>query len=307
MNDAYTATVRQLLDIAPVVFESPHFAIKGGTALNLFLHDLPRLSVDIDVVFTDHTLDRATALPAISSELRVISQKLEAMGYEVLLHRNSANNESKLKVLGPLAEVKVEVNEVFRGTLLPLQQRPLSPATEEEFAQAVTLPLLATAELYGSKLVAAMDRQHPRDLFDVHVLYNDTGLTPEIVDCFVAYLAGHNRPVHEVLKPRLHPLEATFANQFDGMTREEISLDTLEQVRERLVQDLPRALNDQHRTFLLSLVQNQPRWDCMPFPHLQELPAIRWKLQNLAKLRGPKRAEQVQGLEACFQQEGGPL
>ena len=190
MNDAYTATVRQLLDIAPVVFESPHFAIKGGTALNLFLHDQPRLSVDIDVVFTEHTLDRATALQAISSELRMISQKLEAMGYEVMLHRNSANNESKLKVLSPLAEVKVEVNEVFRGTLLPLQHRPLSLATEEAFAQAVTLPLLATAELYGSKLVAAMDRQHPRDLFDVHVLYNDTGLTPEIVDCFVAYLAA---------------------------------------------------------------------------------------------------------------------
>ena len=192
MNDAYTATVRQLLDIAPVVFESPHFAIKGGTALNLFLHDLPRLSVDIDVVFTDHTLDRATALQAISSELRVISQKLEAMGYEVL-------------------------------------------------------------------------------------------------------------------KPRLHPLEATFANQFDGMTRAEISLVTLEQTRERLVQDLPRALTDQHRTFLLSLVQNEPRWDCMPFAHLQELPAIRWKLQNLAKLKGAKRAQQVERLEACFQQEGRPL
>ncbi len=307
MNGVYTATVRQLLDIAPVVFESPQFAIKGGTALNLFLHDLPRLSVDIDVVFTDHTLDRATALQAISSEMRVISEKLEAMGYEVLLHRNSANNESKLKVLSPLAEVKVEVNEVFRGTLLPLQQRSLSPATEEEFAQAVTLPLLATAELYGSKLVAAMDRQHPRDLFDVHVLYNDTGLTPEIVDCFVAYLAGHNRPVHEVLKPRLHPLQATFANQFDGMTREEISLDTLEQTRERLVQELPRALTNQHRTFLLSLVQNEPRWDCMPFAHLQELPAIRWKLQHLATLKGAKRAEQIQGLEACFQQQGGRL
>jgi hypothetical protein len=305
MNGVYTATVRQLLDIAPVVFESPNFAIKGGSALNLFLHDLPRLSVDIDVVFTDHTLDRATALQAISSELRVISEKLEAMGYEVLLHRNSANNESKLKVLSPLAEVKVEVNEVFRGTLLPLQQRSLSPATEEEFAQAVTLPLLATAELYGSKLVAAMDRQHPRDLFDVHVLYNDMGLTPEIVDCFVVYLASHNRPVHEVLKPRLHPLEATFANQFDGMTRAEISLDTLEQTREGLVQDLPRALTDQHRTFLLSLVKNQPRWECMPFAHLKELPAIRWKLQNLAKLKGAKRAEQLQGLEACFQQEEG--
>lgn len=220
--------------------------------------------------------------------------------------RNSAGNESKLMVIGPLAEVKVEVNEVFRGTLLPLQQRPLSPATEEEFAQAVTLPLLATAELYGSKLVAAMDRQHLRDLFDVLVLYNDTGLTPEIVDCFVAYLAGHNRPVHEVLMPRLQPLDATFANQFNGMTRDEVSLEELEQTRQRLVQDLPRALTDQHRTFLLSLVQHQPRWDCMLFPHLQELPAIRWKLQNLAKLKGAKRAEQVERLEACFEQAGGP-
>jgi hypothetical protein len=302
MNGAYTATVRQLLDIAPVVFTTPHFAIKGGTALNLFLHDLPRLSVDIDVVFINHRLDREAALQAIAAELSAISQKLEAMGYEARLLRNSASNESKLMVVGPQAQVKVEVNEVFRGTLLPLQQRPLSAATEEEFAQAVSLPLLATAELYGSKLVAAMDRQHPRDLFDVLVLYNNTGLTPEIVDCFVAYLAGHNRPVHEVLMPRLQPLDATFANQFNGMTRDEVSLESLEQTRTRLFHDLPRALTHQHRTFLLSLVQNQPRWDCMPFPHLQELPAIRWKLQNLAKLKRAKRPEQIQRLQDCFRQ-----
>ena len=307
MNPATIATVRQLLDIAPVVFATPHFAIKGGTALNLFLHDLPRLSVDIDVVFTDHSLDREAALQAIAAELSAISQKLEAMGYELRQRRNSASNESKLMVVGPLAEVKVEVNEVFRGTLLPLQQRPLSPATEKEFTQAVTLPLLATAELYGSKLVAAMDRQHPRDLFDVLVLYNTIGLTPEIVDCFVAYLAGHNRPVHEVLAPRLQPLEATFANQFNGMSRDEVNLETLEQVRARLVQDLPRSLTHQHRDFLRSLVKNQPLWDCMPFPHLQELPAIRWKLQNLANLRGKKLVEQIERLEACFQQTGGPL
>ncbi|MCP9808356.1 nucleotidyl transferase AbiEii/AbiGii toxin family protein [Cyanobium sp. HWJ4-Hawea] len=305
MNSAYIATVRLLLDIAPVVFAAPHFAIKGGTALNLFLHDLPRLSVDIDVVFTNHSLGREAALQAIASELSAITQSLEAMGYEVQQRRNSGSNETRLMVAGPSATVKVEVNEVFRGALLPLQQRPLSPTTEEQFAQAVTLPLLATAELYGSKLVAAMDRQHPRDLFDVLVLYNDTGLTPEIMDCFVAYLAGHNRPVHELLVPRLQPLEATFANQFNGMTRNEVSLEALEQTRTRLVHDLPRALTDQHRTFLLSLVQNQPRWDCMPFAHLQELPAIRWKLQNLAKLKGPKRAEQVERLQDCFQQAGG--
>ena len=112
----------------------------------------------MDVVFTNHRLDREAALETIAGKLSAISQKLEAMGYEVRQRRNSASHETRLMVVGPLAEVKVEVNEVLRGCLLPVQQRSLSPAAEEEFAQAVTLPLLATAELYGNKLVAAMDR-----------------------------------------------------------------------------------------------------------------------------------------------------
>ena len=71
--------------------------------------------------------------------------------------------------------------------------------------------------------------------------------------------------------------------------------------------NLPRSLTDHHRTVLVSLLQNQPCWDGLPFPHLQELPAIRWKLQNLAKLKGAKRAEQVERLQACFQKHGGML
>lgn len=300
MNAAYDATVRQLLDIAPAIFAAPAFALKGGTALNLFLQDLPRLSVDIDVVFTDHTLEREAALQAIATELDAVRGRLEAMGYQVILRRNSGRSETKLMVVSELAEVKVEVNEVFRGTLLPHQHLPLSPATEERYTQSVTLPLLATAELYGSKLVAAMDRQHPRDLFDVLILYKTLGLTPDILDCFVAYLAGHDRPVHETLSPRPKPLEAVYANQFTGMTREEVSLEALEEGRRRLFQELPLALTAAHRTFLLSLVQRQPQWDCMPFPHLRELPAIRWKLLNLGKLRGQKLAEQSERLTACF-------
>ena len=302
MNAAFDDTVRLLLDIAPAVFASPAFAIKGGTALNLFLQDLPRLSVDIDVVFTDHTLDRQAALQAIATGLDAIRARLEAMGYQVILGRNSGQNETKLMVVSELAEVKVEVNEVFRGTLLPHQRLPLSPATEERFTQSVTLPVLATAELYGSKLVAAMVRQHPRDLFDVLILYKTIGLTPDILDCFVAYLAGHDRPVHETLSPRTKPLDVVYANQFIGMTREEVSLEALEEVRRRLYQELPRALTTAHRTFLLSLVQRQPQWECLPFPHLQELPAIRWKLLNLGKRRCQKLAEQSERLTACFQQ-----
>ena len=112
----------------------------------------------------------------------------------------------------------------------------------------------------------------------------------------------HNRPVHELLAPKRQPLAITYANQFSGMTRNAISLEALEQTRERLFNELPRALTTVHRTFLLSLVQKQPRWDCLPFPHLQDLPSIRWKLLNLAKLKGEKLAAQCELLQACFDQ-----
>lgn len=57
MNQQYVDTVCLLLAIAPAVFLSPRFALKGGTALNLFAHDMPRLSVDIDVAFTVRKLE----------------------------------------------------------------------------------------------------------------------------------------------------------------------------------------------------------------------------------------------------------
>jgi len=279
MNSAYTATVRQLLDIAPVVFTTPHFAIKGGTALNLFLHDLRRLSVDIDVVFTNHSLGREAALQAIATELGTIRQKLEAMDYEVRQRRNSSGNESKLMVIGPLAEVKVEVNEVFRGTLLPLQQRPLSPAT--------------------GKLVAAMDRQHPRDLFDVMQLFAHEGITANIRRAFVVYLASHNRPVHEVLFPTLRDIGQEYERNFIGMTTEPVELAALLTTRERMVQELQSGLDAQERRFLRSLVANKPEWSLLGIAHLDQLPGIRWKLHNLGQLelKNPKKfAEQAEAL-----------
>ena len=48
--------------------------------------------------------------------------------------------------------------------------------------------MLATEELYGSKLVAAMDRQHPRDLFDAWQMFASGGLSDATVECFVTYL-----------------------------------------------------------------------------------------------------------------------
>src|SRR5580692_8901487 len=285
MNQDYVDTVRLLLVVAPAVFRPPRFALKGGTALNLFVQDMPRLSIDIDVVFTDHTLDRETALKAIAADLRSIKSAISAMGHRAGLPTTKGGDEVKLIIEGNGIRVKVEVNFVFRGTVLPVVQRPLIPNAQELFTTDITLPVLDTAELYGSKLVAAMDRQHPRDMFDVLKMIERFGWQPSFVDCFVAYLAGHNRPVHEVLFPKKLPLEPAFTNEFAGMTRDGVALDLLEQTQERLIAQLPRALSTSHREFLLSLVRAEPAWELMPFNHLQHLPALQWKLLNLRKLK----------------------
>ena len=170
--------------------------------------------------------------------------------------------------------------------MLPVETRTLVGSAQDLFTTDLTVPVRATAELYGSKLVAAMDRQHPRDLFDVMHMLDHFGCQSPFVDCFVAYLAGHNRPVHEVLFPKAKALEPAFTNEFAGMTaREEVSLDTLAQVQTRLLQELPRQLSAGHREFLLTLEQGTPAWERMPMPHLHELPALKWKLMNLAKLK----------------------
>jgi predicted nucleotidyltransferase component of viral defense system len=284
MTPDYIDTVRLLLAIAPTVFASGRFAMKGGTALNLFVQDMPRLSIDIDVVYVDHHPDREAALKTISAELAAMKAALKAKGYRATLPANTQGDEVKLVVGNDATQVKVEVNFVFRGSVLPVETRSLVATAQDLFTTDVAIPVLATPELYGSKLVAAMDRQHPRDIFDVLHMLDRFGWQEQFVDCFVAYLAGHNRPVHEVLFPKTKPLEPAFSNEFAGMTREEVSLDALLAAQARLIDDLPRQLIERQRSFLMSLVRAEPDWRLLPFPHLQELPALKWKLLNLAKL-----------------------
>ena len=286
MNEAYVRTVRLLLDVAPAIFANPVFAMKGGTALNLFLQDMPRLSVDIDVVFTRHDDPREVALAAIGEELSTIRDRVRRMGYDVVAPKTAEGHDAKLFIRADDVEVKVEVNYVFRGTVLPTITHRLAPAARQRFSASIEVPSLSPAELYGSKLVAALDRQHPRDLFDVKLmLETGYGWDEVTLDCFVVYLAAHNRPMHEVLFPNLKPLGEIFENEFDGMTVEPVEVRDLEGVRERLVHELPRALLARQRNFLLSMARAAPDWALLPYGHLERLPALQWKRLNLEKLR----------------------
>lgn len=140
-------------------------------------------------------------------------------------------------------------------------------------------------ELYGSKLVAAMDRQHPRDLFDVWQLLESDGLSDGAVECFVTYLAGHNRPTHEVLFANPQNIEVEFRSSFVGMTTESVALETLLAARERLFQELPARLTPNQRQFLIGLALAEPDWALLQCPHASKLPALQWKLANLKRFK----------------------
>ncbi len=294
MNQAYLDAVRLLLAVAPVIFRKPTFALKGGTAINLFVQDMPRLSVDLDLVYTDHQAGRDAALAAISSELLTLQGKLNELGFFCEIGSMSEGSEVKLFVQKDRTRIKIEVNHVFRGTILPVQSRPLALEAQDLFFTDLEIPVLHQDELYGSKLVAAMDRQHPRDLFDVWKLYAQSGLTPEIVECFMCYLASHNRPIHEVLFANEIEISSTFANEFAGMTREPIRLHTLVETRHRLFAELPVLLTEKQRQFLIGMVSGQPDWTLVSCPHLHEMPAIRWKIENLSRLSKSNPAKYVQ-------------
>ena len=303
MEKSYVDTVRLLLESAPVIFQTPHFAMKGGTAINLFVQKMPRLSVDIDVVYTDHTMPRLAVLKAISDGLNETREQLAKLGMAARVAATNKGDEIKLFIQRGAIQVKVEVNHVFRGTVLPVETHKLNAEARRVFTTDLSVPILATAELYGSKLVAAMDRQHPRDIFDVKGLYENEGLTPEIVECFVCYLAGHNRPVHEVLFSNDIDLKPPFEIEFVGMSKDPVTLPELQKVRAKLKKELPARLTDGQRQFLLGLVSGEPDWNLMQCPHLQKLPAIQWKLKNLAHLKkaNPKKFErQAQELLGKF-------
>lgn len=290
MNSIYLATARLLTEIAPVVFESRIFALKGGTAINLFLREMPRLSVDLDLVFTDHRSARTDALAAINHALRMARDQLAKRRLKVQAVSAADLGETKLLVQRDDLAVKIEVNTVIRGTVQPTQTMALTAAASEALLADMELPLLAPEEIYGSKLVASMDRQHPRDLFDVMELFAHGGITPEIRRVFVVYLASHNRTIHEVLFPTLKDIRLAFEGSFVGMTTEPVTLEALLATRERLFRELPSALDANERGFLRTLVRADPDWSLLGIPHLEELPAIRWRLQNLQELARTKPA-----------------
>lgn len=247
-------------------------------------------------------MPRDQALARIQEGLRKATARLVQRGFKVHVPAADAG-ETKLLVRRDRIEIKVEVNIVMRGTVHPVRSASLTPAARDTLLADVEIPVVSLEDMYGGKLCAALDRQHPRDLFDVMQLYENEGITPGIRRAFVVYLASGKRPVHELLFPQLRNIRHDYTNNFQGMTAVPVSLDALLGARDRLVRQIPRDLDDDERRFLMSLVGGAPEWPLLGIADLEQLPGIRWKVQNLEQLRrtnDSKFTEQADALAAGF-------
>jgi len=287
LDSLYKKQAELLLRILPYVMRENVFALKGGTAINFFWWDYPRLSVDIDLTYLK-VQDRELSLLDISDRLASIEGRIQRL-FPGIITRQRQNAKSKL-IYGLIikyndATVKIDANTVVRGSVYPPIQKQLCAKAEKLFELSLSATTLSFEDLYGSKICAALDRQHPRDLFDIKLLFDNDGLTDAVRKAFIVYLISHNRPIVELLNPGLQDIKQLFENEFSGMTAEEVKLDNLIKVRDELIKMIKATLTGDEVKFLLSFKNKNPQWDLLGISGIAEMPAIKWKLQNLNKMK----------------------
>ncbi len=189
-------------------------------------------------------------------------------------------------------QTQIKTSPVTRGAVYPARKMITSEAVTEQFGFVETT-VLAFEDLYAGKLHAALDRQHPRDLFDVMLLFENEGLTTDLFRTFLVYVASSGRPMHELLAPAAPPREQLYGAEFEGMTRHPVSWDALTGTRCRLQADIGSRLSGDIAAFLLSLHDAEPDFRLIGLPQAANLPAVRWKLINLENLKqaNPQKAQ----------------
>ena len=304
MLDRHLAQVRLLLTVLPEIAQETAFALKGGTAINLFYRDLPRLSVDLDLTWLP-VADRRSSLREIDAALDRVTAAIARRHSRFDARRvaGGGGGDTRIMVQGGRAQVKIETSPITRGAVYPPRSMPTSEAVTERFG-FVEANVLAFEDLYGGKLHAALDRRHPRDLFDVKLLYENEGLTDDLFRVFMVYVASSGRPMHELLAPTAPVREDLYDEEFVGMTREPVSRQALAYAGRRLHADIGSRLHGDVAAFLLSLHDAEPDFGLLGLPEAADLPAVRWKLVNLRRLRDTNRgkhAAQRAALERLFQ------
>lgn len=290
-DSRYADRVKLLVEILPTLAGEKRFALKGGTAINLFEHDMPRLSVDIDLTwlpvgeFANDAQEISAALAGIGEKLRSgpLRLRVQASGTEETgIHRLIASRGR--------SRVQIETTPVMRGTVHPVRTMTVQPGVERAFG-FVEMQVLDFADLYAGKLAAALSRQHPRDLFDIRPLLEEGRLNDRLWRTFLVYLISTPKPAAEILAPKEpQDFERMFAVHFQGMTREPVSSASLLEVLARLLRRISELLDRRSRTFLESIEREAPDFNLIELPNAAELPGVRRKLANLGQRSAAKRA-----------------
>ena len=301
IDERYRQQVELLVRTLPSVAAENVFALKGGTAINLFVRDLPRLSVDIDLTYLP-VKPRDESLTEIDETLQRIGKSIsETLPDLRVLPKYCAKEGTlnRLIVRSPHAQIKIEVKPVMRGCVFEPTIMAVSEKVEDQFSFAETL-VVSRDDLYAGKLVAALDRQHPRDLFDVRDLLANEGISDTLRQAFLVYILSHNRPAAEVLAPKRKDIEQEFQNNFVGMTTAPVRIEDLIAAREQMIEIVVGQMPQEHREFLIGVEQGDVRWQLADLQEVAELPAVRWKLSNLDKVSPDRRETFAANLAAIW-------
>ena len=276
----YKDRVSLLLDILPIVAKRKCFALKGGTALNLFIWEMPRLSVDIDLVYLPIS-DRDESLKDISANLTIIKDELE----KILRIKVVLTDNAKLVCSKGGTIVKVEVNTIIRGSLFDVAELDVVDVVQDNFGKFTSMAVLDKSEIYGGKICAALDRQHPRDIFDVSKILDEGNgdFNEKIKEAFMFYLLSHNRPINEILFSRINDKKADFKNQFEGMAKEKFDYEDFIKISKLLREKISNLFSDNDKKFILSFKRGKPEWSLF-VKDISQYPSIKWKLANINNL-----------------------
>ena len=298
MNSEYAKKVEILLRMIPLVTEEGVFAVHGGSAINLFVSNLPRYSVDIDLTYIPLE-DRNSSLLHINEHLNSIAAKAEKAFRG--MHIVEKPDICKLLCEYQGHQIKIEVNQTKRGVIGgDVIRKPVCDKAQEEFGLYCETDIVPMTLLYGGKIAAALSRQHPRDMFDVKYMeYPFTETREGLLFC----LLGSDRPIRESFSPSLIDQSDALVNQFEGMTDIPFSYEEFENTRNELIRDVNALMTPEDKAFLLSFESAEPDWDNFEFGYFRDYPSVKWKLQNLGKLKSTnpdKLAAEALKLKSLF-------
>lgn len=294
INLKYKEQVALLLEVIEPTFNDTRLALKGGTAINLFTMNMPRFSVDIDLIYLPVTA-RDEFILGIEDVFLKMEKRLVAYSPEILRTKEGIPKQARISKGG--TNIKIEVNLVLRGSVYPPQILELCQKAQETFQMSTKIMCASFEDQYAGKFCAALDRQHPRDLFDVKLFFEQHTIAERLKKAFLVYLISGNRPMSEMIQPNLLDQRILFFEQFEGMVENGPSYEELDCARTQLIQAINQSFNDDDRAFLLSFKRGSPQWELLGIPGIESLPGVRWKLMNIKKVIPEKHKEALMNLE----------